>query len=296
MDDGRTMTITGSEFTLEDAARIPKRLRGSTFRGAHQLTEHLKRYGPPKPGCDEPEEMLSDDEEDDDEILASFGEKERELKICTNCGEVGHIASRCTQTCFCGEDTHLPDECPIWKVTCFLCEGTDHVPKDCQLNMVLAKVREDQRTTRQPIRQPMAVSNNSTAPDLQPSPTPIEVISGSRRTANKVHDSPLTPVLVLSAQAQENKHYDQPKGYCCNCLELGHHIGKCPFPRPKKFHCCLNCGEADHLLEGCPKPKRKHPQVICTICSTLMPLVTSAPTESGLSQPKNTRKTSVNNR
>uniref|UniRef100_A0A0E0LUB4 Uncharacterized protein n=1 Tax=Oryza punctata TaxID=4537 RepID=A0A0E0LUB4_ORYPU len=40
----------------------------------------------------------------------------------------------------------------------------------------------------------MVVSDNSTAPDLQPSPTPIEAISGSRSTANKVtlfHQQPL---------------------------------------------------------------------------------------------------------
>uniref|UniRef100_A0A0E0L2S0 Uncharacterized protein n=1 Tax=Oryza punctata TaxID=4537 RepID=A0A0E0L2S0_ORYPU len=86
MDDGRTVTI------IEDAARIPKRLRGNTFRGARQLTQHLKWYGPPKPGCDEPEEMLFEDD-DDDEILESFGEKERELKACTSCGDVGHIAN-----------------------------------------------------------------------------------------------------------------------------------------------------------------------------------------------------------
>lgn len=34
MDDGRNMIITGSEFSPEDAAKIPKRLRGNTLRGA----------------------------------------------------------------------------------------------------------------------------------------------------------------------------------------------------------------------------------------------------------------------
>uniref|UniRef100_A0A0E0L110 Uncharacterized protein n=1 Tax=Oryza punctata TaxID=4537 RepID=A0A0E0L110_ORYPU len=86
MGDGRTITITGSEFTPEDGARIPKLLRGNNFHDTRQLTQHLKRYGLPEPGCDEPEEMLSeddDDDDDDDEILESSGEKERELKACT---------------------------------------------------------------------------------------------------------------------------------------------------------------------------------------------------------------------
>uniref|UniRef100_A0A0E0KNV2 CCHC-type domain-containing protein n=1 Tax=Oryza punctata TaxID=4537 RepID=A0A0E0KNV2_ORYPU len=278
MDDGSNMTITGTKFTPEDAARIPRRLRGNTFRGASQLTRHLRRYSPPKPECDEPKEILSDDDDGDDEILECFGEKERKLKACIGCEEVGHIASRCTQTCLCGEDTHLPDECPMRKVTCFLCEGTDHVPKDYQLNLVLAKSKEGQRTYLQPVYPPKADANNSTAPDLQPTPTPIEVISGSRSTANKVHESPLTPVSVMSVQ-------------------LGHHMGKCPFPRSKKLvHRCFNCGETDHVFEGCPKPKRKHPQVIHTVCSILTPPIASAPTKSGLIQPKNTRKTSDNSR
>uniref|UniRef100_A0A0E0MDM4 CCHC-type domain-containing protein n=1 Tax=Oryza punctata TaxID=4537 RepID=A0A0E0MDM4_ORYPU len=251
MGDGRTMSITGSELTPEDAARIPKRLRGNTFHGARQLTQHLKRYGPPKLGCDEPEEMLSEDD-DDDEILEGFGEKERELKACTNCGEIGHIASRCTQTCLCDEDTHLSDECPMRKVTCFLCEGTNHVPKDCQLNSILAKNKEDQRTSLQPIYPPMADANNSTAPDLQLDPTPTEVINGSRSTANKVHESPLTRASVVSVQAQENKHYEQPSVVCFNCLEPGHCLNKCPLPRSTiAARRCFNCGKPGPKVVQC---------------------------------------------
>uniref|UniRef100_A0A0E0M646 Uncharacterized protein n=1 Tax=Oryza punctata TaxID=4537 RepID=A0A0E0M646_ORYPU len=195
MDDGWNMIITGSEFSPEDATNIPWHLRGNTFRGARQLTRHLKRYGLPKPRCDEPEEMLSDDDDDGDEILEYFGKKKGSSKHAPTAEKL--------DTQLCGEDTHLPDECPMRKVTCFLCEGTDHVPKDCQLKLVLTKTKEDQRTSLQPICPPMANANNSTALDLQPAPTPIEVISGSRSTADKVHESPFTLVPVVSVQAQE---------------------------------------------------------------------------------------------
>uniref|UniRef100_A0A0E0MEY7 Uncharacterized protein n=1 Tax=Oryza punctata TaxID=4537 RepID=A0A0E0MEY7_ORYPU len=30
-------------------------------------------------------------------------------------------------------------------------------------------------------------------------------------TANKFHESPLTPASIVSVQAQENKHYEQPR-------------------------------------------------------------------------------------
>uniref|UniRef100_A0A0E0MER7 Uncharacterized protein n=1 Tax=Oryza punctata TaxID=4537 RepID=A0A0E0MER7_ORYPU len=82
MDDVRTITITSPEFSPEDAAKIPRRLRGNTFRGAHQLTRHLRLYGPPKFEGDEYEGVSSDDDGSED-IL------ER---------EIGHITSICTLT------------------------------------------------------------------------------------------------------------------------------------------------------------------------------------------------------
>uniref|UniRef100_A0A0E0M6Y0 CCHC-type domain-containing protein n=1 Tax=Oryza punctata TaxID=4537 RepID=A0A0E0M6Y0_ORYPU len=121
---------------------------------------------------------------------------------------------------------------------------------------------------------------------------PIEV-SDSTSITNKVHESPLTPISV----AQENKHYNQPRGNCYNCLELGRHISKCPFPRPKKLvHRCFNYGEIDHLFESCQKPKRKHPKVTCTIRSTSTPQVTTAPAQRGQIKTRHTRKTKNTNR
>uniref|UniRef100_A0A0D3GGP7 Uncharacterized protein n=1 Tax=Oryza barthii TaxID=65489 RepID=A0A0D3GGP7_9ORYZ len=68
MDNGRTMIIIGSEFTPEDAARIPKhQRRRNTFRGAHQLTRHLIKYGPPRPEDDESGERFSADDDDNDD-------------------------------------------------------------------------------------------------------------------------------------------------------------------------------------------------------------------------------------
>uniref|UniRef100_A0A0E0KZT0 CCHC-type domain-containing protein n=1 Tax=Oryza punctata TaxID=4537 RepID=A0A0E0KZT0_ORYPU len=294
MDNGSSMTITGSEFSPEDATRIIRHIRGNTFRGACQLTRHLKRYGPPKPRCDELEEMLSDD----DEILECFGEKERELKACTNYEEVGHIASRCTHTCLCGEDTHLPDECPMQKVTCFLCEGTYHVPMDCQLNLVLAKANEDQRTTRQPIRQPMAVGNNGhNYSAVSPTPTPVEANRGSNNIINVVLRSLLDPVLVDSVLNQEHAPREQPSVNCFNYLEPGNCLNKCPLPRPTTVVCrCFNCGETGHLSEGCPMPKRRYPQVTRIICSTPIPQVATTPAQRGQIETRHTRKAMYTNR
>ena len=48
------------------------------------------------------------------------------LKACKACGEIGHLSKEC------------PDEWPHFddyptEVTCFLCEGNNHVPVQCQL-------------------------------------------------------------------------------------------------------------------------------------------------------------------
>nr|BAD21782.1 hypothetical protein [Oryza sativa Japonica Group]BAD22479.1 hypothetical protein [Oryza sativa Japonica Group] len=100
MDNGWTMIITSSEFTPEDAARIPKRQRRkNTFRGARQLTRHLIKYGPPRPEDDESGERFSADDDDDDDdddndaTLDSFRERELKFKACTRCGVVGHTDS-----------------------------------------------------------------------------------------------------------------------------------------------------------------------------------------------------------
>nr|ABA97615.1 retrotransposon protein, putative, unclassified [Oryza sativa Japonica Group] len=112
----RTMIITSSEFTPEDAARIPKRQRGrNTFRGARQLTRHLIKYGPPRPEDDESGERFSTDD-DDDTTLNSFKERELKFKACARCGIVGHTASLCLPTCRCGEYTHYSDACPLRKL------------------------------------------------------------------------------------------------------------------------------------------------------------------------------------
>jgi hypothetical protein len=296
MDDSRNLTITGSEFTPEDAAKIPRRLRGNTFHGARQLTQHLRLYGPPKPGTDGFEEVSSDDDDEDDgEILK--GEKEMEFKACTRCGEIGHTINACSYTCPCGEDTHSPDECPTRKITCFLCEGTDHVPKNYQLDVVPAKIKEDQRTPLQPVRQSMAVASNITAPDLQSAPIPVDTISSSRSATNKVEESPLTPVSVVSVQTQEDKQCDQPRVDCYNCLQLGHYLNKCPFPRPKKLvHRCFNCGDTSHLSDGCSMPKRQYLQGTGPVYDTLTSPIASASAQQGQIQRRSDKKKSEINR
>nr|ABA98855.1 retrotransposon protein, putative, unclassified [Oryza sativa Japonica Group] len=69
------------------------------------------------------------------------------IKACSRCGEIGHYGSNCITQCpYCDED-HPNGECPTTKITCFLCEKTDHVPQDCQLSPLLTKTAEVQRVS-----------------------------------------------------------------------------------------------------------------------------------------------------
>nr|BAD16524.1 hypothetical protein [Oryza sativa Japonica Group]BAD29658.1 hypothetical protein [Oryza sativa Japonica Group] len=245
MDNGRTMIIAGSEFTPEDAARIPKRQRGrNTFRGARQLTRHLIKYGPPRPKDDESGERFSADDDDDndddnddndDATFNSFRERELKFKACARCGIVGHTASLCLPTCRCGEYTHYSDACPLRKITCFLCEGTDHVPKDCQLNAVIAKTKKEQGATVQPIRQPMAIDNSGHNPSaLPPIPPPVEANHGRSNVARDVHKSLLVPVSAAKVHNQKPAPRDQASRFCRNCRKPGHCFSDCPLPRAAK--------------------------------------------------------------
>ena len=66
------------------------------------------------------------------------------VKVCQRCGEEGHYSNQCTNCPNCDED-HPLGSCPTAKVTCFLCEGHDHCPKECRLHQMITKSVELQR-------------------------------------------------------------------------------------------------------------------------------------------------------
>uniref|UniRef100_A0A0E0F577 CCHC-type domain-containing protein n=1 Tax=Oryza meridionalis TaxID=40149 RepID=A0A0E0F577_9ORYZ len=176
-----------------------------------------------------------DDDDDDDVTLDSFMERGLEFKACTRCGIVGHTASLCLPTCRCGEYTHYSNACPLRKVTCFLCEGTDHVPKDCQLDAIIAKTKKEQETTVQPTRQPKTVDNSSHNPSALP-PT-LALLEANHRRSNitkDVHKSLLVPVLAVKVHNQRPAPRDQASRLCLNCRKPGHCFSDCPFPRATK--------------------------------------------------------------
>jgi hypothetical protein len=58
---------------------------------------------------------------------------EMTLRACKRCGEIGHMSKECHEQCPYRNMNHPIGECPMTQVTCFLCEGINHVPAECML-------------------------------------------------------------------------------------------------------------------------------------------------------------------
>uniref|UniRef100_A0A0E0KFI7 Uncharacterized protein n=1 Tax=Oryza punctata TaxID=4537 RepID=A0A0E0KFI7_ORYPU len=84
------------------------------------------------------------------------------------------------------------------KVICFLGVGIDHLTP--------WKIKGHHCN---PFCQPMVVGNSSSNFfGLQPAPTLVETNSGGRNMVNKLHESLLAPVLVVSVPTQKNASSD----------------------------------------------------------------------------------------
>jgi hypothetical protein len=60
------------------------------------------------------------------------GDVEMTLQACKRCGEIGHTSKDCHEQCPYCDTSHPIGECPMSQVTCFLCEGVNHVPAKCK--------------------------------------------------------------------------------------------------------------------------------------------------------------------
>nr|BBF89789.1 zinc knuckle containing protein-like [Oryza sativa f. spontanea] len=201
-DEVRKMIITSTEWPPPG---MTKRQRRNTFRGAPQLTEHLLANGGRVSDSEDSDQVSSDDEEE--KSPQGFNQNKMEHKACSRCGEIGHVASSCATTCVHCEEDHPPDRCPTSRITCFFCEGTDHVPKDCQFSFLLTK-----KMANQP-----ASSNGE---KHQGNTNPRQDYSFS-----------LTPVPGQRNQNEKRKCRVREDICCFNCQGMGHFADKCPKPR-----------------------------------------------------------------
>jgi hypothetical protein len=82
--------------------------------------------------------------------LSQDGHGEKPTKVdteiicqaCKRCGEVGHDSKDCHEECPYCEMSHPVGECPISQVTCFLCEGTNHIPAECKFYSTVQRINQ----------------------------------------------------------------------------------------------------------------------------------------------------------
>jgi hypothetical protein len=53
-------------------------------------------------------------------------------RACKRRGEIGHASKDCHEECPYCVMSHPVGECSMTQVTCFLCEGTKHIPAECK--------------------------------------------------------------------------------------------------------------------------------------------------------------------
>jgi hypothetical protein len=58
------------------------------------------------------------------------------------CGEVGHMTKGCCEQCPYCDTSHLVGECPIAHVTCFLCDGSNHIPTNCKFYPTVQRMNQ----------------------------------------------------------------------------------------------------------------------------------------------------------
>jgi hypothetical protein len=60
------------------------------------------------------------------------GDVEMTLRAYKVYGEIEHKSKQCHEQCPYCDTSHSIEECPMTQVTCFLCEGINHIPPECK--------------------------------------------------------------------------------------------------------------------------------------------------------------------
>lgn len=159
---------------------------------------------------------------------------------CARCGEIGHSASEHEISCSSCEQSHLLGECPMSKLTCYLCEGDDHVPIKCPLSSILTTVTQHQREAYQEVIQQVIGETN-------------KIIVTPVKKFREVDDSSLQYQCKRGSESAS-------KVACSACGEQGEaasYKAKCMSKTRKassktKNVVCFSCNEMGHFANRCP--------------------------------------------
>jgi hypothetical protein len=211
-------------------------------------------------------------------------------QACKRCGEIGHTSKDCHGECpHC--DTSCPvEKCPMNQVTCFLCEGTNHIPAECKFYSTVQRINQqakdrmsqlpertldDGRLKRKMEDKDMEIALNHTTKCCYSCEEEGHL---SRNCPKKRECFPATVVVYEENEVRDLLALERPKGkkdngkvICSKRKEVGHYKRKCP----TKYHgvnmqectkrdlsmiTCFKCKQKGHYSDKCPENGTPRPQ------------------------------------
>jgi hypothetical protein len=142
------------------------------------------------------------------------------LRACKRCGEIGHPSKDCHEECPYCETSHPIGECSMTQVTCFLCEGTNHIPVECKFYSMVQRMNQ----------QVMGTTHNFTTKCCYS----CEEEGHLSRNCSRKRESFPTAVVEyeenevrdLLALERPKKKKDHSKVMCFKCKELRHYVDR----------------------------------------------------------------------
>lgn len=221
-------------------------------------------------------------------------------RACHRCGEKGHYANK--KLCDFGEkcshnrevscsscDTNHPlGDCPMEKITCFLCEGKRHVPAECRLSPMLTIATQYYRESlHATLKKLMTETTSRTSTPVKPSAElphyeVVPKVSNFSSSNGQGHSKKKNPMRSEVPDSDKTNHATMKnkapmpvsKSICYKCHEEGHYAKRCPRKKPygelglhdvtglkKKLTrelelcdvTCFTCHDKGHKSYNCPK-------------------------------------------
>jgi hypothetical protein len=73
------------------------------------------------------------------------------LQAYKSCGEIGHTSKECHEQCPHCDTRHPIEECPMAHVTCFLCDGINHGPRECKFYFTVQQMNQQAKDRLSPL-------------------------------------------------------------------------------------------------------------------------------------------------
>lgn len=223
-----------------------------------------------------------------------------ENHACHRCGEKGHYANKklshfgntCSHnreiSCSSCDTNHLLGDCPMGKITCFLCEGKHHVPAQCRLSPILTIATQYHRESlRATLNKLMTETSSGTLTPVKPSGKlphyeAVPKVSNFSSSNGQGHSAKKNPMRIEVTDFDKTNHATKKnkatmlasKITCFNFHEEGHYAHGCPRKKPpgelglhdvtclKKKPArelepcdvtCFTCHKKGHKSYTCPK-------------------------------------------